>query len=437
MMSDKFLMLISPAPPTAGVDLVNQVLRQWATLQRPPIKSLTIEQVLNDQSLLDQCAVAWLVMDQPQHKRLYELTTVLQDHHVTGLLTRPGDNEPLGTTFLEGVITAAPNGDPAAIAVVLRTLWNQADVIKTLKTELSILHMHSKGVVDMFGKIDGEMRLAAQLQRDLLPKTLPQTDMVFCDVLFRPASYVSGDIYDVAQLDDSHIGFFLADAVGHGVPAALMTIYIKSAMAVLGLKKDSDDLRIIAPNEAMSRLNRAIVGYETDQACTATAVYGILNTDTYELLIARAGHPYPILLAADGATTIITAQGPMLGVFNNAQFDLQRIQLEPDDRLIIFSDGLETAFSKPEHGGTAGRTAISDQYLTEFKDLAYGSVNTALQRLGNKLDQQKGSLNQIDDLTVLLIAVEPSAVAVSCRVNTRHTSDPSLVSITSHAAAMR
>ena len=436
MMTDKFLILIRPTPPTACVSLVNQVLQQWPALQRPPIKLFNIEQVLNDQSLLNNCAVAWLVMDQPQHKRLYELTTALQDHQVTGLLTRPGDNEPIGTTFLEGVVTATPNGDPAAIAAVLRTLWNQSDVINTLKKELSILRMHSKGVVDMFGKIDEEMRLAAQLQRDLLPKTLPQTNMVFCDVLFRPASYVSGDIYDVAQLDDNHVGFFLADAVGHGVPAALMTVYIKSAMAMLELEKD-DDPRFIAPNEAMSRLNRAIVEYETDQACTATAVYGILNTDTYELLIARAGHPYPILLTADGATTIITAQGPMLGVFKNAQFDLQRIQLEPGERLIIFSDGLETAFPNPEHRGTAGRTATNDQYLTELKNLACGSVDTALQRLGYKLDQQKGSLNQLDDLTVLLIAAEPSAVAVNCRVNTRHTLDTSPVSITSQATMMR
>ena len=62
-------------------------------------------------------------------------------------------------------------------------------------------------------QIDEEMRLAARLQVDFLPRTLPEVDGVAFNVFFRPASYVSGDIYDVTRLDEDHIGFFVADAL--------------------------------------------------------------------------------------------------------------------------------------------------------------------------------------------------------------------------------
>ncbi|MCJ7730115.1 MAG: SpoIIE family protein phosphatase, partial [Sedimentisphaerales bacterium] len=75
-----------------------------------------------------------------------------------------------------------------------------------------------------------QLRLAGQVQRDFLPSYLPDNDRLRWAAIFLPAECVSGDIYDVARLDEQHIGFYIADVVGHGMPAALLTIFIKQAL---------------------------------------------------------------------------------------------------------------------------------------------------------------------------------------------------------------
>jgi len=68
--------------------------------------------------------------------------------------------------------------------------------------------------------VDQELRLDSRLQRDFLPKQLPTVGDIRFHVLYRPATWVCGDVYDVQRLDERFIGFYLADAVGHGVAAA-------------------------------------------------------------------------------------------------------------------------------------------------------------------------------------------------------------------------
>ena len=84
-----------------------------------------------------------------------------------------------------------------------------------------------------------QLRLAGMVQRDFLPAHLPNSDAAQWAVTFIPAEWVSGDIYDVARIDEQHIGFYIADAVGHSMPAALLTIFIKQAMVLRETEKNS------------------------------------------------------------------------------------------------------------------------------------------------------------------------------------------------------
>ena len=396
MHADRLLLLGEPRPDNSA-GLVNQVLRCWSENGQPHTHSITIQDALGDPEILDQCRVAWLVLEQPQAIGLYELVSELQDRRVPAMLTRPGQRCLIASIFQEGVINAAPDAPPAIIAAVLRTLWNQAEVLRAMRTELAIVRLHNQGVTDQIDKIDQELRMAAQLQREFLPAHLPQQCGVEFDVLYRPASYVSGDIYDVTRPDDHHVGFFLADAVGHGVPAALMTFYIRSSLTLHdnGAVDDTPDgapdsaplieshdqsPRIVAPDEAMSRLNRSIMRCEIDNARTATAVYALLDTDTNQLQLARAGHPYPLLLRPDGTIMRLGPEGAMLGVFEDENYELASFQVEPGDRLLFFSDGFEAVF--PEIVG-----ATSMQELTPLLD---GTVRQAVKQLADAMDRQTG-----------------------------------------------
>ncbi|GAH56406.1 unnamed protein product, partial [marine sediment metagenome] len=71
-----------------------------------------------------------------------------------------------------------------------------------------------------------QLRMAGQVQRNFLPARLPNSDTIRWATVFLPADWVSGDIYDIARLDERHIGFYVADAVGHSMPAALLTMLL-------------------------------------------------------------------------------------------------------------------------------------------------------------------------------------------------------------------
>ena len=406
----KSLTVISSSPATERSSKIEDVIKQWPDTDCPPILNTTTQQVLKDSSILDDSGVAWLILNEDETDTCFEIIGLLQERHVPAMLTQGDKTKTIGTTYQSGIVAAPLNSDPIALCAMLCTLWNQSAVIRSLQDEVKMLHAHHNGLCDQIGKIDEELRLAAQLQREFLPTSLPSCEKLEFRVMYRPASYVSGDLYDATRLDEHHVGIFIADAAGHGVPAALMTMYIKRSLHSKDIDPtDPKGYRIIPPDEAMARLNNDMVRHQTGKTRFATACYGIIDTRTMEVSIARAGHPFPLILRSNGAITPLEPDGMLLGVFPNSRYDLAHTQLEPGDRLLLYSDGFETAFPLPASGNGKNRSAVNPNYADEFSDLVKGSLDLAMQQLEHKLDQQVGSLNQRDDLTALCIGarIEP------------------------------
>jgi hypothetical protein len=94
-----------------------------------------------------------------------------------------------------------------------------------------------------------QLRLAGLVQQDFLPTHMPNTDEVQWASIFMPAEWVSGDIYDMVRIDEQHIGFYVADVVGHGMPAALLTIFLKQAL--LMRETYDSNYRIFPPTEVI------------------------------------------------------------------------------------------------------------------------------------------------------------------------------------------
>src|SRR5688572_9036270 len=114
-----------------------------------------------------------------------------------------------------------PRALPPMAVPVMQQLGELQDEIQNLHGEINQLRRRDETLRFYMHRLDEELRLAARIQQDFLPKMLPQVGPVHFHTLFRPAGYVSGDLYDVTRLDERHVGFYIADAVGHGVPAAL------------------------------------------------------------------------------------------------------------------------------------------------------------------------------------------------------------------------
>ena len=272
----------------------------------------------------------------------------------------------------------------------------QKEIIQ-LREEINLLRRRDETLNFYMHRMDEEMRLAARLQQDFLPKALPQIGTVHFHTLFRPAGYVSGDLYDVMRLDENHVGFYMADAVGHGMPAALLTMFIKNALVTKEITPTG--YRLLPPGQTMGRLNDALVSQNLSYATFATAIYGVINTQTLQLSFSRGGHPSPILLRGDNTMeNLAGGDGSLLGIFAGEPFADSVVQLQQGDRLFVFTDGIEVAFADEDLKDTQRwreelynrRTLTTEQLLSEFAD---------------HIDKESGSLQPKDDLTIIAVEV--------------------------------
>ena len=301
------------------------------------------------------------------------------------------------TTPVVAIAPAVEIPTPAdLIAPVERQMETLQAEINELQSEVNVLRRRDETLKFYMHRVDEEMRLAARLQQDFLPKSLPQLGKVFFHTIFRPAGYVSGDLYDVMRLDEKHVGFYMADAVGHGMPAALLTMFIKNALVTKQIT--TDGYRLLPPCQTMARLNDVLVGQHLSHATFATAIYGMINTETLEMTFARGGHPCPLLLHPDGSIDELKADGSLLGIFEDEKFEEQTTKLSPGDRLFIYSDGVEVAFNENDN-------ANPSQWREEIERLKHLSTDELLGDYTRRLDEQKGSLAPKDDLTIIALEV--------------------------------
>lgn len=237
-----------------------------------------------------------------------------------------------------------------------------------------------------------QLRLAGLVQRDFLPSHLPNCSEAQWAVTFIPAEWVSGDIYDIARIDEQHIGFYLADAVGHSIPAALLTIFIKQSLVMR--ETIGNSYRIFAPAEVMKNLNLKMVGQKLSGYQFATCSYCLLNIRTRQLTFARAGHPYPILLRPGQPPQQLQTRGALLGIFDNAEFIQQTVQLQAGDRLLVYSDGAEPLIG---HNTTSELFQFSDELLA-IKDKP---ITEIVDRLTDLAHNRHVDPAELDDLTLV------------------------------------
>src|SRR5439155_13798690 len=127
---------------------------------------------------------------------------------------------------------------------------------------------------------DEQLRLASQIQMDLLPEPLVDAGPLSVSTLYIPAEYISGDIYDVTRVDEERFAFSIADGTGHGVPAALLTILIKQSLRSKEIVNGS--YRIIEPDELLSRRNDELLATHLSECQFITAVHALFDRTSRE-----------------------------------------------------------------------------------------------------------------------------------------------------------
>lgn len=179
--------------------------------------------------------------------------------------------------------------------------------------------------------VDEIFKQAKQIQSSILPKSSPRHGPY--DIAGRSDSLdsVGGDLFDYIPITDKILGVAIADASGHGFPAALQVRDIYMGLR-MGMARDFKIVRTV------ERLNQII----HDSKLTSRFVslfYGELEL-TGLFIYVNAGHPPPFHLSAEGKVTMLGEGGPILGPLRHATYDRGVVKMRPGDLLVIYTDGI-------------------------------------------------------------------------------------------------
>jgi sigma-B regulation protein RsbU (phosphoserine phosphatase) len=266
--------------------------------------------------------------------------------------------------------------------------------VRRMEEELRNMERLGKRLNEHFREVDQEMQLAARLQRDFLPQVSEPIGNAQFAAVYRPASWVSGDIYDIFRIDEDRTGFYVADAVGHGMAASLLTMFIKRS--IVPKEVDGGRYAVVSPSYILTTLNNSLANESLPNCQFVTACYGLFNHRTLSLEYARGGHPYPILITAEGIVSDLKTAGGLLGLFKGSEFPTLETRLNPGDKVLLFTDGVELAF-QPGGDDRLDTTA----YHKAFESLASLPIQDMVRQIDARLDNETGSLKPHDDITIV------------------------------------
>ncbi len=268
------------------------------------------------------------------------------------------------------------------------------DLLQAIATQAG-LAMHAARVATQLAereKLERDLRVARQIQRSLLPASVPQVVGLDFAVHYEPAYQIGGDFYDFIWHDPAHLGLAVGDVAGKAISAALymarMTSELRSRAAIAR-----------TPARLLRRVNQEMA-HLGDDGMFATLVYCIYDLETRSLVFTNAGHCVPLLRRGSRVFPLQAerAHTPPIGVTPELDAGEARVQLQSGDMLIMVSDGILEA--RDGRGIEYGLSRLSRRIRT-----ARGGAEDVLKAILADLDSHTQDQAQGDDMTIVAMAI--------------------------------
>ena len=247
-----------------------------------------------------------------------------------------------------------------------------------------------RGYIDQAEKrMQDELKLAKSIQDAALPKNFAMPgENIDLYALMTPAKQVGGDFYDFFYCDRDKLCLVIADVSGKGVPAALFMMRAKTAIKNYARHGNSAAKVLEHVNHTLCEGN--------DAEMFVTVWLGILDLNTGKIQCANAGHEYPVLMRAGGDYELLMDKhGLALAAMDGVPMKEYEIDLDPGDRLFVYTDGVPEAINeKVEAYGT-------ERLCDKLNTLKNVPQQQALESVLRDIRNFAGAAEQFDDITML------------------------------------
>jgi len=257
-----------------------------------------------------------------------------------------------------------------------------------LKKNMEELHRAYTVIESQKDRMQKELDVGRDIQLAMVPKDFPVSNDYSIHATLEPAREVGGDFYDAFTVDEEHICFCIGDVSGKGVPAALFMAMAKTLIKSRALSDPSTADIVTHVNDGLSTDN---------EGCLFVTLYVcIFNVRTGELLTTNARHNPPLLKHRDGSITPLSNRdGLVVGAMDGITYSEKRYQLQKDDTLLLFTDGVTEAENPNEE-------FFGDERLEKlFTDWQDESVEKLVENVVATTHAFEGDNRQADDITVL------------------------------------
>jgi len=229
---------------------------------------------------------------------------------------------------------------------VRRLMHDGTPIIMVVIDDLTELESQRLDLVEKQRRLDEDLKAAAGIQQSLLPSSFPEVQNCAFGSKFVPSAYVGGDIYNVFRLDDDHVVLYMIDVCGHGVASALVTVSVSQMLQprnpgvhnVGALECGAYNSLYSSPSKLLQVLDQHYPFERFDTYFTIT--YMVLNVHTGQLVYSSAGHPFPLVVRADGQLDSLEEGGCLIGLSGMIPYEEGRTTLRPGDRLVTYTDGI-------------------------------------------------------------------------------------------------
>lgn len=222
---------------------------------------------------------------------------------------------------------------------ILARIRNQIELILATKSLLAAnLELHKQKTL-----LKNDLQAAAEIQKVLLPNRLPDIPTLNFSWFFEPCQRVGGDIFNVIKLDENHVGIYIIDVCGHGVPAAMITSLVFQYLSPSGGnvrdKKSGSSDRLISPAELIKGIDKEFPFERFNRYFTM--IYMILNFNTGHFTYCCAGHPPIFKLNAANDVELYGKGGAFIGMCDmGPRLEQGQGQLLSGERLFFYTDGI-------------------------------------------------------------------------------------------------